>query len=87
LNVYHGDAELRRNVLLAPAPFPEGKFSFEADGNAEGAAAGIRWQLQPKYVFGAVTRTRRCSWRPACEVLKAPFLPLNRRFKRDQPAI
>jgi long-chain fatty acid transport protein len=57
LNAYRGDAKLKRNVLLAPPPFPEGRFTFRGDGHALGVTAGVLLRIGERHAVGLVYRS------------------------------
>jgi long-chain fatty acid transport protein len=57
LNVYHGDTKLVRFVSFFPFPLPDGRFQFDADGQAVGATIGLLWKIDEQHTIGVVYRS------------------------------
>lgn len=57
LNVYAASAVLTRNVVLAPAPFPEGEFHFRGNAYAFGFTPGVLWKINEQHSIGAYYRS------------------------------
>ena len=57
MNIYWGDLELSRNVILGAPPTPEGHFHFRGQDAALGATPGVMWKIDDRNTIGAVYRS------------------------------
>jgi long-chain fatty acid transport protein len=57
LNVYYGNLNLQRNVLLAAPPAPEGAFRLRGYGTAVGATVGMMYKIDDRNQIGAYYRS------------------------------
>jgi len=57
LNVYYGELNLRRNVVLGAPPIPEGTFHFRGHDEAVGVTPGIMWKIDDHNTLGAYYRS------------------------------
>lgn len=56
-NVYYGDIELQRKVLLAAPPVPEGRLRLGGDDIGFGVTPGIMWKIDDRNQLGFVYRS------------------------------
>jgi long-chain fatty acid transport protein len=57
LNVYYGDLNLQRNVILAAPPAPEGNFQLKGYDTAVGATVGMMYKIDSRNQIGAYYRS------------------------------
>jgi long-chain fatty acid transport protein len=57
LNVYYGQLEQYRSVVLGPPGTPEGNFHFRGQDWALGATPGIMWKIDDRSTIAAVYRS------------------------------
>jgi long-chain fatty acid transport protein len=57
MNIYYGQLEEYRSVLLAPPPTPLGNFHFRGQDWALGATPGIMWKIDDHNTVAAVYRS------------------------------
>jgi long-chain fatty acid transport protein len=57
LNIYYGNLDLRRNVLLAAPPVPEGHFRLKGDDFAFGVTPGLMYKINETSQIGVYYRS------------------------------
>ena len=57
LNIYYGDLDLQRNVVLAAPPAPEGNFRLKGYDTAVGATVGMMYKINDRNQIGAYYRS------------------------------
>jgi long-chain fatty acid transport protein len=56
-NIYYGDLDLERNVVLAAPPAPEGRFRLYGNGFSYGVTPGIMYKFDSRNQIGAYYRS------------------------------
>lgn len=77
LNVYRGEAKLKRRVQFAP--LPEGEFEFKGDGIALGTTVGLLWKINEQHAVGVTYRSPfSIDFKGDAQVRnKSPLVPLD----------